>query len=89
MSNVFPATLENGVITWGPNGAPPLPVNVPRAVEVVVVSPVAAPNHAERNRRRKELLLELVRRNTFGSIDDPVEYIREMRKDRPQPGRDE
>lgn len=87
MNNVFPATLENGVITWGTSGAPPLPVNEPRKVEVVVPDP---PKPEMNNKLlRKQLLQELARLNTFGAIEDPVEYVREIRKDRPLEGRDE
>ena len=88
MSSVFPATLENGVITWGANGAPPPTANGPVAVEVVVPTPSTPvdPNH---KRTRLELLEELVRMNPFRDIDDPVEYIRELRRDPPQPGREE
>ncbi len=88
MNSVFTATLENGVITWGPNGAPPLPANEPREVEVVV--PTSAPvMDANDKKTLRELLEELARMNPFRDIDDPVEYIRELRKDRPLPGRDE
>ncbi len=87
MTDTFPATLTNGVITWGANGAPPQPANEPVEVEVVVAT-TASMTIEERNRRRKELLLELVRRDVFGAIDDPVEYIRELRIDRRQPGRE-
>jgi hypothetical protein len=88
MNNVFPATLENGVITWGPNGAPPLPVNEPRAVEVVVPMrpPTVDPN---KKRRLRKLFEELARRGTFDDIEDPVEWQREIRKDRPLEGREE
>jgi len=88
MDSVFPATLENGVITWGPNGAPPLPANEPRQVEVVV-----APSRTGVDPYEKwtlaELFEELARLNPFADIEDPVEYIRELRRDRPLAGREE
>ena len=88
MTNNFPATLLNGVITWGANGAPPIPTDEARKVEIVVAPP-ERPNNDERTRRRMELLRELVRRNTFGHIEDPVEYIRELGRDPPMEGREE
>jgi len=87
MNSVFPATLENGVITWGPNGAPPLPANEPRQVEVVVPTPPLANPYSHMTLR--ELFEELARLDPFRDIDDPVEYIRELRRDRPLGGREE
>jgi hypothetical protein len=87
MSSVFPATLENGVITWGPIGAPPLPANEPRQVEVVVPTPPAIDPYSHMTLR--ELFEELARLGTFDDIGDPVEYIREIRRDGPLEGREE
>ncbi len=88
MNSVFPATLENGVITWGPNGAPPLPANEPRKVEVVVPPPPPVMD-ANDKKTLRELWEELARLDPFRDIEDPVEYIRELRKDRPLEGREE
>ncbi len=88
MNNVFPAMLENGVITWGPNGAPPLPENERIPVEVVV--PTRPPTVDPNNKRKLRVLFEeLARRGTFDDIVDPVEWQREIRKDRPLEGREE
>lgn len=88
MTDTFPATLTNGVIAWGANGAPPLPAN--EAIQVNVVLPKPPPVRSETDKKRlRELLEELSRMNPFRDIDDPVEYIRELRKDRPLPGREE
>ncbi len=85
MDNVFPATLQNGIVTWGAKGAPPLPADGPVAVEVVVPPPPASKD----KRTLRELLEEMARMNPFRDIEDPVEYIRELRRDPPQPGREE
>ena len=87
MNSVFPATLENGMITWGASGAPPLPANEPRVVEVVVPTPRPATPYDHMTLR--ELFEELARRGTFDDIEDPVEWQREIRKDRPLEGREE
>ena len=89
MTNIYPATLENGIVTWGPNGAPPLPANEPVKIEVVV--PTLAPPLTDPNDKRtlRELLEELALMNPFRDIEDPVEYIRELRRDRPLGGREE
>ena len=88
MNNVFPATLENGVIKWGPNGAPPLPANEPREVEVVVAAPRLAVDPNDK-RTLRELFEKLALLGTFNDIDDPVEWQREIRRDRPLSGREE
>jgi hypothetical protein len=36
-----------------------------------------------------EALEQLAHLNAFAEIDDPVEWQRELRRDRPLPGRDE
>ena len=45
----------------------------------------------EEQRRQKigECLTQLAQRNPFSDIEDPVAWQREIRKDRPLPGREE
>jgi len=43
---------------------------------------------AERGKRLKKALLKLAEMGTFAHIQDPVEWQRQVRKDRPLPGRD-
>lgn len=43
---------------------------------------------ADRRRRMAEALENLAAANAFSEISDPVEWQREVRKDRPLPGRD-
>ena len=83
MNNVFPATLENGVVTWGPNGAPPLPANEPRQVDAFVTAPRPAVDPNDK-RTMRELFEELARMDPFRDIDDPVKYIRKLRQDCPR-----
>ncbi len=87
MTDVYPATLENGILTWGATGAPPLPPNEPIRVEVVVPKP-PPPLNPYSHMTLRELFEELARMDPFRDIDDPVEYIRELRRDRPLPGRE-
>lgn len=44
---------------------------------------------AERGKRIKAALQALAKRGTFADIKDPVEWQRQIRKDRPLPGREE
>jgi hypothetical protein len=43
----------------------------------------------ERKKRLKESLETLAEMETFADIEDPVEWQRQIRKDRPLPGREE
>ncbi len=87
MNSVFPATLENGVITWGPNGAPPPTANGPVAVEVVVPTPATTDPNDKRTLR--QLFEKLASMGTFDDIEDPVEWQREIHRDRPMERREE
>lgn len=50
------------------------------------IQPASA--EAERAKRIKAALQTLVDLNTFADITDPVEWQRQIRKDRPLPGRE-
>ncbi len=47
-----------------------------------------ASSEAERGKRIKAALQTLADLNTFADITDPVEWQRQIRKDRPLPGRE-
>jgi len=49
----------------------------------------SASAEAERGKRIKAALQKLAELGTFADIKDPVEWQRQMRKDRPLPGREE
>ncbi len=49
----------------------------------------SASAEAERGKRIKAALQTLAELGTFADITDPVEWQRQIRKDRPLPGRDE
>lgn len=48
----------------------------------------SASAEAERKKRLKEALDTLARLGTFAGISDPAEWQRQVRKDRPLPGRE-
>jgi len=48
----------------------------------------SASSEAERGKRIKAALQTLADLNTFADITDPVEWQRQIRKDRPLPGRE-
>ncbi len=55
----------------------------------VLVALLPEPDDAERGRRMAEALERLAARGGVAGIPDPLAWEREMRKDRPLPGRDD
>jgi hypothetical protein len=47
--------------------------------------PGAAANNPSQGRKMAEILAELAKINALAEIDDPVQWQREIRKDRPLP----
>jgi hypothetical protein len=84
MSRMYDAILERGQLRWS-NGGPPQ--DRPLRVRVVVLDETPE-ERAERGRRMAEILQKLAARNPFAEIKDPVAWQREIRKDRPLPGRE-
>lgn len=89
MFQTLPAVLHGSHLEW--TGAVPeaLDSGRPITVEVVVLTPPTAPiSDAERRRRLGAILREVAKREPFASIEDPVAWQREIREDRPLPGRE-
>jgi hypothetical protein len=64
----------------------PVDLNPEQPVEVTIL---AEPDQtADRGRRMAEALEKLAASDAFSEISDPSEWQREVRKDRPLPGRD-
>lgn len=63
-------------------------VRVTVTTEPVTASGRPTPATPEMLQRRKEAFEALRKLNPFRDIQDPVEWQREIRKDRPLPGRD-
>jgi hypothetical protein len=68
----------------------PLPVELRKSKLKVTATIEAAPGKGERPSREAALaaLRQLQERGTFRQITDPVAWQREIRQDRPLPGRD-
>jgi hypothetical protein len=87
----------NGVIDWGADGPPSIPVTmafdlVPTVHEATPRPKLKMPDEtpeerAARGARLRAALEALAASNPFRDIVDPVEWQRETRKDRPLPGR--
>jgi hypothetical protein len=86
MSRMYSAILIGDQLEWkgsGPSFRQPVEVTVTVPDEADLLPP------EERRRRAVEALEALAALGGFKSIPDPVAWQREIRKDRPLPGRDE
>jgi hypothetical protein len=88
MQTEYKATLNNGRVEW--NGTPPPPYLNGAELVVTVARPenYSEMSKEERGRGMAEALRELSKLNTFRDIADPVAWQREIREDRPLPGRE-
>ena len=64
----------------------PVDLNPEQAVEVTILD--QPDQTANRRKRMAEALEKLAASNAFSELSDPSEWQREIRKDRPLPGRD-
>jgi hypothetical protein len=85
MSRTYDAVLTGDRLVWK-GSAPCNAESVDVKVEVLEADDVLTPD--ERRRLREEALRELAAMGAFREIDDPVAWQREIRKDRPLPGRE-
>ena len=89
MDHGYEAVLRGDTLEW----VGERPTNWPQdeAVEVHITLTAVRPRLSEEERKRRlgEALDALVKSNPFRDIDDPAEWQREMRVDRPLPGREE
>lgn len=80
----YRAILKGNRLEW----ADPAPVdlNPEQPVEVTILD--EPDQTTERRKRMAEALEKLAASDAFSEISDPVEWQREIRRDRPLPGRD-
>jgi len=80
----YRAILKGNRLEWTEPG--PVDLNPEQPVEVTILE---EPHQTEdRGKRMAEALEKLAASDAFSEISDPVEWQREIRKDRPLPGRD-
>lgn len=84
MSRTYDAVLYDNHIQW--KGEAP---DVSQPVQVRVTVLESPEERALRGKRMADALRALAESDPFADIDDPVEWQRTIRKDRPLPGRDE
>ena len=80
----YRAILRGNRLEWTDQG--PVDVNPEQPVEVTILD--EPDQTATRRKRMAEALEKLAATDAFSEISDPVEWQREIRKDRPLPGRD-
>lgn len=83
MNESYRAILKGDKLEWTDRVPGDLASEQP--VEVIILH---EPDLAERGRRMAEALENLAAADALSEISDPVEWQREIRKDRPLPGRD-
>ena len=90
MLTTYKAKLTSGKLEW--TDEVPLLATFAETPVLVTLLPAkksSRSDKAERGRRMKEALEALARLGGIKSIPDPVAWQREMREDRPLPGREE
>jgi hypothetical protein len=86
MSEKYRATIHGNRIEWEGDEPPELTATSRIKVDVTVVDTPASPN-APDHKRVVAALRKIAKRGGIKSIPDPVKWQREIRKDRPLPGR--
>lgn len=84
MRDTYRAVLKGDRLEWADPG--PVDLNPEQPVEVTILD--EPDQTADRRKRMAEALEKLAASDAFSQISDPVEWQREIRKDRPLPGRD-
>ncbi|MEG4047457.1 hypothetical protein [Microcoleus sp. Pol17_C1] len=87
MQRIFEAILKGNVLEW----ANEVPTEGERPVRVYVILQEERSTLSAEFRRQRivEILEKIAANNVFAEISDPVEWQRDLRQDRPLPGRGE
>ena len=83
----YRAILRGNRLEW--TDSEPTDLNPDQPVQVTIVNAPDHPDAIKQGRRMANALQRLATSNAFADIKDPVAWQRELRKDRPLPGRDE
>jgi hypothetical protein len=90
MLRTYKAVLRGDRLEWCGDAPQVTAPEHPVMVHVTLLDePETEEARSERGRRMAEALERLAARNAFAEIEDPVEWQRDIRKDRPLPGREE
>jgi hypothetical protein len=83
----YRAILKGDRLEW--TDSEPTDLNPEQPVEVTILDGTAHTDTTTQGQRMAQALERLAEANAFAHIQDPVEWQREIRKDRPLPGREE
>jgi hypothetical protein len=84
----YRAILKGNQLEW--TDSEPIDLSPEQPVQVTILDdPPAQTDTSSQGRRMAHALERLAEADTFSHIKDPVEWQREIRKDRPLPGREE
>jgi hypothetical protein len=86
MQPSYRAVLRGDRVEWID---PPPSLEGDTEVLITLLQPESEDERRARGRRAAAALEELARTGAFDEIEDPVAWQREIRKDRPLPGREE
>jgi hypothetical protein len=84
MGNSYRAILKGNELEW--TGPGPVDLDPEQPVEVTILD--TPDQNADRGKRMVEALEKLAASDAFSEISDASEWQREIRRDRPLPGRD-
>lgn len=84
----YKARLRGDRLEWLEE-TPEFPIDVPLNVQVTLVEPEFVPAESSNGSAMAALLEKLAERGTFAAITDPGDWQRELRRERPLPGREE
>ncbi len=82
----YRAILKGNRLEW--TDSEPTDLNSEQPVEVTILDVPEHPNRAAQGQRMAKALECLAAVDGLSHIEDPVEWQRELRKDRPLPGRE-
>jgi hypothetical protein len=91
MLRTYRAILRGDRVEWGDDAPVPMPPERAIPVHITLLEEAGGEGEladpAVRGQRMAEVLEQLAAINAFAHIDDPVAWQREIRRDRPLPGR--
>jgi hypothetical protein len=87
MERIYKALLRGNRLEWLEE-APEAQTDKPLSVQVTILEQGTAAEEISRGQAMAALLEQLAARGTLSDMADPVKWQRELRQDRPLPGRE-
>jgi hypothetical protein len=88
MTRTYPAILRGDRLEWIGESPAHIAEEGGVKVQVMILDEASPADDRERGRRLADLLRALAEMDPFAEITDPVAWQREIREDRPLPGRE-